>query len=114
MHVRYLEISKCRNLGCGSKIIQAVSIGAHVRQGTSCGESRESEVLMLLYGKITRLPRPEFCPHFARRRTHLHYWERRFLHILLTPLTNRLSGAVFRGRKKMSKNRSPDYGWLEK
>ena len=22
---------------------------------------------ILLYGKITRLPRPEFCPHFARR-----------------------------------------------
>ena len=40
--------------------------------------SRQSKTI-LLHGKITRLPRPEFCPHFARRRIHLHFWERRFL-----------------------------------
>ena len=34
---------------------------------------------ILLYGKITRLPMPEFCPHLARRRTHLHSGKRRFL-----------------------------------
>ena len=32
-----------------------------------------------VYGKITRLPRPVFYPHFARRRAHLYFWERRFL-----------------------------------
>ena len=30
-------------------------------------------------GKITRPPRLEFCPHFARRLTHLHWRERRLL-----------------------------------
>ena len=34
---------------------------------------------VLLYGKITRLPRPDFCPHVARRRSHLHSRKRDFL-----------------------------------
>ena len=38
-----------------------------------------------LYGQITHRPGPEFCPHFARRRTHLHSWERHFLIILGGP-----------------------------
>ena len=73
---------------------------------------------ILLYGKITRLPRPEFCPHFARRRTHLHSRKRRFLPILGWTQNRKLydrhsqivSGITFfsRSREKFKKTQYPN------
>ena len=69
---------------------------------------------ILLYGKITRFLRPEFCEHFARRRSHLHSRKRHFLITfgcarnpsnLCSPLTNRLPEHFFsRSRKKSEKS----------
>ena len=70
-------------------------------------------LLRIVSERITRLPRPEFCPHFARRRIHLHCWERRFLPILgvcaeglnVIILTHKSLPWIrfFRGRVKKSK-----------
>jgi len=46
--------------------------------GSKC-QKVYSTPYILLYGKISTVPRPEFCPHFARHRTHLHLGKRRFL-----------------------------------
>ena len=80
------------------------SDAAATRRGiASCTQLRCVGVI-LLYGKITRLPRPEFCPHVARRRSHLHSRKRHFLitfgwtrnpSILLSVLANRLAYHVF-------------------
>ena len=66
---------------------------------------------ILLYGNITRLPRPEFCPHLVRRLPLLHERKRSFLfivgciqnqnHINTTPKSSRVSRFFSRSRKKV-------------